>query len=58
MNKANKYYKVLKHHYPKADAVYEDTIIHLVGKEGLQALREAHKIETCATFHNRKLYAL
>ena len=58
MTKANEYYNILKKHYPKADALYEDTIIDLVGREGLRALREAHKIETCAMFYGRKLYAI
>ena len=58
MAKANEYYNILKKHYPKADALYEDAIIGLVGMEGLQALREAHKIETCAMFYGRKLYAI
>ena len=56
--KANKYYKLLRAHYPKADALYEDTIIQLVGTDGLQILRAAHKIESCAVFYGRKLYAL
>lgn len=58
MTKANKYYNILKKHYPKSDALYEDTIINLVGREGLRALRESHKIETCAMFYGRKLYAI
>ena len=58
MAKANEYYNILKKHYPKADALYEDKIIDLVGRDGLRALREAHKIETCAMFYGRKLYAI
>ena len=44
------------HH--KANAIYEDAIINLVGKRGLQLLREFHLIEACATFNGNKLYAL
>lgn len=60
MSKANEYYNILKKHYPNADALYEDTIIDLVGREGLKALREAYMIEICTTttFYGRKLYAL
>ena len=58
MNKANEMYKKLCSEYPKADALYEDTIIKLIGMDGLIALREAHMIETCAMFNGRKLYAL
>lgn len=42
----------------KADALYEDTIIDLVGEHGLLLLREFHLIETCAMFNGRKLYAI
>ena len=52
------YYDILKAKYPKADTLYEDTIIRLVGYEGLKTLRENHLIETCAKFGDRKLYAL
>ena len=55
---ADKYYNILKHYYPQADALYEDTIINLVGREGLKVLRESRRIEACANFDERKIYAL
>ena len=58
MAKANEYYNILKKHYPKADALYEDTIIDLVGREGLRGLRESHKIERWALSYGRKLYPI
>lgn len=51
-------YEKLRSEYPKADALYDDTIIELIGMDGLIALRKAHMIETCAMFNGRKLYAL
>ena len=55
---ANQYYNLLKSYYPQADALYEDTIIDVVGKQGLRILIEAKMIEACANFDERKLYAL
>ena len=58
MKKAKEIYATVRETYPKADAVYEDAIIVLVGYEGLLTLREMHLIETCAVLEGRKLYAL
>ena len=58
MSNANEIYARVRETYPKADAVYEDAIIALVGYEGLIALREMHLIETCGILYGRKLYAL
>lgn len=52
------YYSILRKEYPKADALYEDTIIKAVGAQGLQKLREERLIESCAVLEGRKLYAL
>lgn len=52
------YMDELRKEYPKADALYEDTIIKAVGAQGLQKLREEHLIESCAVLEGRKLYAL
>ena len=41
----------------KVDAVYEDVIINLVGKRGLELLREFRLIESCGIINGRKLYA-
>jgi hypothetical protein len=58
MSKAKEIYAKVRETYPKADAVYEDAIIALVGYKGLLVLREMHLIETCAVLEGRKLYAL
>lgn len=55
---ADKYYNILRHYYPQADALYEDTIINLIGKEGIRVLEEASIIEACANFDERKIYIL
>jgi len=55
---ADKYYNIIRHYYPQADALYEDTIINLVGREGLRVLKEANRIEACANFDERRVYAL
>lgn len=44
------------HH--KAETVYEDIIINLVGKHGLELLREFRLIEPCEVLEGRKLYAM
>ena len=58
MSKANIYLAQLKSTYPKADAIYEDIIINLLGREGLMALRESRLIELCGVLEGRRLYAI
>ena len=41
----------------KVDAVYEDVIVNLVGKQGLDLVREFHLMEPCGIIEGRKLYA-
>ena len=41
----------------KAEAIYEDVIISLVGETGLSLLREFHLIESCGIVQGKKLYA-
>ena len=58
MKKAKEYLQLLKTACPKADAIYEDAIIEICGKEGLMALRENRLIEGCGIIEGRKLYAV
>ena len=58
MEIAKAMYALVRETYPKADAVYEDAIIALVGYDGLIALKGNHLIETCGVLEGRKLYAL
>ena len=52
-------YGAVQHRFQgKADAVYEDTIVDIVGTKGLQLLREFKLIESCGIINGRKLYAL
>lgn len=52
------YSAIMCYFHHKAETVYEDIIINLVGNRGLALLREFHLIETCAVLEGRKLYAL
>ena len=56
--KANEYMRQLKAAFPKADAIYEDAIIDICGREGLLSLRESHLIELCGVIEGRRLYAV
>ena len=56
--KANEYMRQLKAAFPKADAIYEDAIINLLGREGLLSLRESRLIELCGVLEGRRLYAV
>lgn len=56
--KANEYMQQLKAAFPKADAIYEDTIIDICGMEGLLCLREIRLIESCGIIEGRRLYAI
>lgn len=58
-NEALDYYNALCNHFKgKLDAIYEDTIIAIIGKRGLSLLREFNLIESCGFIDGRKLYAL
>lgn len=50
--------EALKRKYPGMDTLYEDTIVSLIGEEGLYTLRTHHLIETCGNIQGRKLYAI
>lgn len=51
-------YKKLMLAFPKADAIYEDSIVDIVGYDGLMLLRKEHMIESCGILEGRKLYAV
>lgn len=50
-------YDILKEQCPKADAIYEDSILKLFGEYGLRLLREYRLIESCGVIDGRKLYS-
>lgn len=58
-NEAQDYYNSLCNYFKgKANAIYEDAIIAIIGKRGLSLLREFNLIETCGIIDGRKLYAI
>lgn len=48
----------IKNAFPKADAVYEDKIIELVGKSNFINLHCKGKIQLCGCINGRRLYAI
>lgn len=54
----NYYMLVVDHFNHKIDAVYEDTIIDIIGKRGLALIREFHLMESCGSINGRKLYTI
>lgn len=57
--KAKEFYQTVGEYFHwKVDAVYEDKIIDLIGKHGLDLIREFHLMESCGSINGRKLYAL
>lgn len=52
------YCAIQSFYHHKVDAVYEDAIVNLVGKRGLQLLREFKLIESCGIINGNKLYVL
>ena len=44
--------------FPKAEALYEDTIIEVIGEENFIHLQSKGKIQLCACINGRRLYAL
>lgn len=52
------YINLLRKHYPRADAIYEDAIIDICGQDGFETLRENRRIEPCGVIYGRKLYAI
>ena len=51
-------YKLIKEEHEGLDAIYEDSILELVGKFGLYILKKHNLIEACGVVHGRQLYAL
>lgn len=58
-HEAYKYYRIIGDYFNwKVDAVYEDTIIELIGSYGLALMRKFRLMEPCGSINGRKLYAL
>lgn len=52
------YVTEIKNAYPKADAIYEDKIIEVVGEETFIHLHSKGKIQLCGCINGRRLYVL
>ena len=48
----------IKSTFPKADAIYVDKIIEMVGEDGLYYLVKERKIELCGCVNGRYLYTI
>ena len=51
-------YMIVKADCEGLDSIYEDYIVSLVGKYGLQALKAYGKLEACGVVNGRQLYVL
>lgn len=51
-------YEIVKKDCEGLDSIYEDYIVSLVGKYGLDALKAHGKLETCGVVNGRQLYVL
>lgn len=51
-------YEIIKNNCEGLDSVYEDYIVSLIGKYGLQALKAYGKLETCGVVNGRQLYVI
>ena len=51
-------YEIIKKACEGLDSIYEDYIVSLVGKYGLQALKTYGKLEACGVVNGRQLYVL
>lgn len=51
-------YETVKTECEGLDSVYEDYILSLVGKYGLQTLKEEGKLEGCGIINGKSLYVL
>lgn len=56
---AQSYYSALGCYFHwKVDAIYEDKILDIIGRRGLDLIREFHLMESCGIINGRRLYAL
>lgn len=58
MEFVDKLYEVLKEETESFDAVYENYIIDVIGRRGLQTLFENGRLEICGAINGRRLYVL
>ena len=58
MEYLDRVYLLVKDELEGMDAVYEETILDLVGQHGLRALKENKLLEACGVLNGRQLYTL
>lgn len=51
-------YEIIKKECEGLDSIYEDYIVSLVGKYGLDVLKTHGKLEVCGVVNGRQLYVL
>jgi len=57
-NQAEEAYYDLCRMYPNADALYEETIINAITRQGLYLLKKHNLIEACACRDGERVYAI
>ena len=50
--------EVIKKEFPKADAIYEDKLVSLIGNGAFERLKDAGHIKLCGEIGGKKLYAI
>ena len=55
---AEQFMRILKRSFPQANALYEDVILHYVGKTGLDVLIKEHLIDVYVSNKGQKLYSI
>ena len=55
---AEQFMRILKRNFPQANALYEDIILHYVGKTGLDVLIKEHLIDVYVSNKGQKLYSI
>ncbi len=51
-------YELIKEEFEGIDAIYEESIIHMIGVFGLDLLKEHRLLESCGVVNGRQLYVL
>lgn len=51
-------YELIKEEFKGIDAIYEESIIHMIGVFGLDLLKEHRLLESCGVVNGRQLYVL
>ncbi len=58
MEFVDKLFDILKEETEGLDAIYENCIIDVIGRDGLQTLIENKRLESCGIVNGRRLYVL